>query len=69
MEREKQLDESKIPLPLGLVKPCSEAQFKKFINILKKICIKILFAEALTRMPLYAKFIKKKISKKKGYRA
>jgi len=43
-----------------------EAQFKKFINILKKICIKIPFAEALTRMPLYAKFIKKIFSKKKA---
>jgi len=43
-----------------------EVQFKKFINILKKICIKIPFVEALTRMPLYTKFIKKKISKKKA---
>jgi len=51
--------EPKTPLPLGLAKPCMEAQFKKFINILEKICIKIPFAEALTRMPLYAKFIKK----------
>jgi len=42
-----------------------EVQFKKFVNILKKICIKIPFAEALTQMPLYAKFIKKKFSKKK----
>jgi len=53
-------------LPSGLAKPCLEEKFKKFINILKKICIKILFAEALTRMPLYAKFIKKIFSKKKA---
>jgi len=66
IESEKQLDKSKIPLPLGLAKPCLEAQFKKFINTLKKICIKIPFVEALTRMPLYAKFIKKKFSKKKA---
>jgi len=52
IESEKPLDKSKIPLPLRLGKPCLEAQFKKFINILKKICIKIPFAEALTRMPL-----------------
>jgi len=64
MESEKQRDKSKIPLPLGLAKPCLEAQFKKFINTLK-ICIKIPFAEALTRMPLYAQFIKKKIQRKR----
>jgi len=58
--------EPKTLLPLGLAKPCLEAKFKKFINILKNICIKIPFAEALTRMPLYAKFIKKKFSKKKA---
>jgi len=66
IESEKQLDKSKIPLPLGLAKPCLEAQFKKFINTFKKICIKIPFAEALNRMPLYAKFIKKNFSKKKA---
>jgi len=65
IESKKQLHKSKIPLQLGLAKPCLEAQFKKFINTLKKICIKIPFAEALTRMPLYAKFIKKNFSKKK----
>ena len=53
-------------MPLRLAKPCLEAQIKKFINTLKKICTKIPFAEALTRMPLYAKFIKKKFSKKKA---
>jgi len=63
VESEKQ---SKTPLPLGLAKPYLEAKFKKFMNILKKICIKIPFVEALTRMPLYAKFIKKKFSKKKA---
>ena len=69
IESEKQFNKPKTPLPLGLAKPCMEAKFKKFMNILKKICIKIPFAEALTRMPLYAMFIKKKFSKKKGYRA
>ena len=63
VENEKQ---SKKLLPLGLAKPCLEAKFKKFMNILKKICIKIPIVEALTRMPLYAKFIKKMFSKKKA---
>jgi len=66
IESEKQLVKSKIPLPLGLAKPCLEAKFKKFFNILKKICTKIPFAEALTRMPLYAELIKKKFSTKKA---
>jgi len=39
IESEKFLDKTKIPLPLGLAKPCLEAQFKMFINILKRICI------------------------------
>jgi len=46
IESEKLLDRFKIPLPLRLAKPCLEAQFKKFVNILKKICIKISFVEA-----------------------
>jgi len=57
---------SNTPLPLGLTKPYLEAKFKKFMNILKKICIKIPFVEALTRMPLYAKFIMKIFSKKEA---
>jgi len=65
IESEKLLDKSKILLPLRLIKPCLEAQFKKIVNILKKICINIPFAEALSPKPLYAKFMKKSFSKKK----
>lgn len=43
-----------------------EAEFNKFLNVLKKICIKIPFAEALSRMPLYAEFLKEIFSKKKA---
>ncbi|KEH19874.1 retropepsins domain protein, putative [Medicago truncatula] len=52
--------------PLRLVKLDLEAQFNKFLNIHKKICIKIPFAEALSRMPLYAKFLKEIFLKKKA---
>ena len=55
---EKPLDKNKALSPLRLVKLNLEAQFNKFLNILKKICIKIPFAEALSRMPLHAKFLK-----------
>jgi len=65
IESEKLLDKSKVPFPLRLVKPCLEAQFNKFVNILKKICINIPSAEALSQMPLYAKFLKEIFSKKK----
>jgi hypothetical protein len=65
IENEKSLDETKAPSPLKLANLNLEGKFNKFVNILKKICIKIPFAEALSRMPLYAKFLKKIFSKKK----
>jgi len=65
IESKKPLDKTKTPSPLRLAKPNLEAQFNKFFNILKKICIKIPFAEALSQMPLYAKFLKEIFSKKK----
>ncbi|KEH37634.1 hypothetical protein MTR_2g043690 [Medicago truncatula] len=49
IESEKPLDKNKAPSPLRLAKLNLEAQFNKFVNILKKICIKIPFAEALSR--------------------
>jgi len=65
VESEKTLAKPKVPFSLSLAKPNLEAQFHKFVNILKKICINIPFAEALSRMPLYAKFLKEIFSKKK----
>jgi len=56
IEGEKPLDKPKVPFQLSLARPYLEAQFNKFFNILKKICINIPFAEALSQMPLYAKF-------------
>ena len=56
----------KSPFSLSLAKPNLEAQFNKFVNILKKICINIPFAEALSRIPLYAKFLKEIFSRKKS---
>jgi hypothetical protein len=37
----KSLDETQAPSPLKLAKLNLEGQFNKFVNILKKICIKI----------------------------
>ena len=42
-------------------------QFPKFLNIFKKIKINIPFAEVLTQMPHYAKFMKEILSKKGNF--
>ena len=42
-----------------------DSQYARFLNILKKLEINIHFAEALTQMPHYAKFMKDIISKKR----
>jgi len=65
IEGEKPLDKTKVFFTLNLAKPNLEAQFNKFVNMLTNICINIPFVEALSRMPLYAKFLKKNFSKKK----
>ena len=49
---------SKVPFPQRLAKPSLEAQFEKFIDMLKNIYINIPFAETLSRMPLYANILK-----------
>ena len=42
-----------------------EEQFSKFLDIFKKIEINIPFAEVISQMPLYAKFLKEVLSKKR----
>ncbi|KEH16676.1 retrotransposon gag protein, putative [Medicago truncatula] len=66
IESEKLHDKNKAPSLLRFVKLNLEAQFNKFVNILKKICIKIPFAEVLSRMPQYNNFLKEIFSKKKA---
>ena len=55
----------KIPFPQRLAKPNLDAQFKKFVDMLKKIYINVPFTEALSQIPLYAKFLKDILSKKR----
>jgi hypothetical protein len=55
----------KILFPRRLAKPNLEAQFKKFVDMLKKIYINILFTEALSQMSLYSKNLKDILSKKR----
>ena len=54
-----------VPFPQKLQKAKKEEQFSKFLEIFKKIEINIPFAEAITQMPNYAKFLKDILSKKK----
>ena len=42
-------------------------QFSKFFDMFKKIEINIPFAEALTQMPNYAKFLEDILSKKRRF--
>ena len=54
-----------VPFPQRLQKSRREEQFSKFLDIFKKIEINIPFAEVISQMPHYAKFLKEILSKKK----
>ena len=54
-----------VPFPQRLQKSRREEQFSKFLDIFKKIEINIPFAEVISQMPLYAKFIKEILHKKR----
>ena len=54
-----------VPFPQRLQKSRREKQFSKFLDIFKKIEINIPFAEVINQMPLYAKFLKEVLSKKR----
>ena len=54
-----------VPFPQRLHKSRREEQFSKFLDIFKKIEINIPFVEVISQMPLYAKFLKEILSKKR----
>ena len=54
-----------VPFPQRLQKSRREEQFSKFLDIFKKIEINIPFAEVISQMPLYAKFLKEILSNKR----
>ena len=54
-----------MPFPQRLQKSRREEQFSKFLDIFKKIEINIPFAEVTSQIPLYAKFLKEILSKKR----
>ena len=54
-----------VAFPQRLQKSRREEQFSKFLDIFKKIEINIPFAEVISQIPLYAKFLKEILSKKR----
>ncbi|XP_057747673.1 uncharacterized protein LOC130966870 [Arachis stenosperma] len=58
----------KMPYPQRLQKASKEKQFSKFLDVFKKLHINIPFAEALEKMPLYAKFMKELLTYKRNWK-
>ena len=54
-----------VQFPQRLQKARREEQISKFLDIFKKIEINIPFAEVINQMPIYAKFLKEILSKKR----
>ncbi|XP_050908939.1 uncharacterized protein LOC127122684 [Lathyrus oleraceus] len=54
-----------VPFPQRLVKAKVEAQFKKFVELLKKIHLNVSFTEALTQITSYVMFLKEILSNKR----
>ncbi|XP_015960393.1 uncharacterized protein LOC107484296 [Arachis duranensis] len=57
----------KAPYPQRLRKDRKDSQFSRFLEIFKRLQINIPFAEALEQMPLYAKFLKELMTKKRNW--
>ncbi|XP_016195481.1 uncharacterized protein LOC107636491 [Arachis ipaensis] len=57
----------KLPYPQRLHKEMRDQQFPKFLEIFRKLEINIPLAEAMEQMPLYAKFLKELITKKRSW--
>ncbi|XP_025679160.1 uncharacterized protein [Arachis hypogaea] len=59
---------SRAPYPQRFQKGVRDKQFFKFLEIFKKLQINIPFVEALEQMPLYAKFLKELMSRKRSWK-
>ncbi|KAL1317482.1 hypothetical protein AAHE18_15G136800 [Arachis hypogaea] len=59
---------AKIPYPRKLRQEEQDKKFARFVDYLRTLEIKILFAEALEQIPSYAKFMKEILSHKKDWR-
>ena len=54
-----------VPFPQTLQKSKIEEQFARFLKTFQKLEISMPFTEVVTQMPLYAKFLKEILSKKR----
>ena len=54
-----------MPFPQRLQKAKRGEQFSRFLDIFKKIEINIPFVEVINQMPIYAKFLKEILNKKR----
>ncbi|XP_057734379.1 uncharacterized protein LOC130949757 [Arachis stenosperma] len=57
----------KVLYPQRLRKDGNDSQFFRFLKIFKKLQINIPFSEALEQMPLYAKFLKELMTRKRNW--
>ena len=64
-EVEKQVVAQRLPYPHAPSKKDKERQYARFLELFKKLQIDIPFSEALEQMPVYAKFMKDILSKKR----
>ncbi|XP_057739864.1 uncharacterized protein LOC130956957 [Arachis stenosperma] len=58
----------KMLYPQRLQKASKDKQFSRFLEAFKKLQINISFAEALEKMPLYAKFMKELLTNKRNWK-
>jgi len=54
-----------LPFPQRFAKAKLDSQFGKFLDMLKKLHVNVPFLDALSQMPLYAKFLKEILSRKR----
>ncbi|XP_057719764.1 uncharacterized protein LOC130934193 [Arachis stenosperma] len=58
----------KAPYPQQLKKSGDDSQFSLFLEVFKRLQINIPFAEVIEQMPLYAKFLKELMTKKRSWK-
>jgi len=54
-----------LQFPQRFAKAKLDSQFGKFLDMLKKLHVNVPFLDALSQMPLYVKFLKEILSKKR----
>ena len=54
------------PFPQRLVKKTEDGKYRRFITMLKQLSMNVPLVEALEQMPIYAKFMKYLVTKKRS---